>query len=314
MSTRRWFSIVFAVFAATAIFLVIGFFHALKVVRDPDFPLVLGDPSLKLQDNAFQWRDKKCDVLIAGDSTAGVGIDPRLITAQTGLSACNIATNRPNVDHLGTLPVDAFLTHNPKPKLIVFQLGPEDFYRAKNGWENGGAYSSMLLLARDVPQSEVLRTMLKHPAEITQFVLYTLQQEIAPRRLPPALYAQYHRALAHAAESNGQLDLNLPAQTGCGMPALPLYGPLDGNWTRELHQRYEAQGIAVLVRAAPVPECDPQRAKFQQELGPYVDGPVEALPITDFVGGDRHTTQAGSQVDTFGLIALIRAKTSSLVR
>ncbi len=305
MTARRWLAIVFSILLATAILLVLAALHAIQVVRQPDYPRSTGDPALELQDSAFRLRNQPCDIVIYGDSTANVGIDPRVITARTGLTACNIATNRPDVDDLGTLPLDAFLAHNPRPKLIVLQFGPEDFYRAKSPWEHVGPYTPLVMLARDTSTRDVLATMLHHPAETVQFVQYILQKELFPGHIDRD--REFQRALDHAAASHGQLDLNLPALTECHDTALPLNGPLDTGWIAQLRARYRAQGIPVLIRAAPVPPCDPQLTKFRQDLGPWVDGNVETLPTTDFVAGSRHTTQQGSEADTLGLVALIQS-------
>ena len=175
MTPRRWFAIFAAVLALTAALLVMGLFRAMNVVRQPGYAASTGDPAIQLQDSVMTLRNTACDVVIDGDSTANVGIDPRLITQQTGLTACNIATNRPNTDDLGTLPLDHFLANNPKPKLIVFQFGPEEFYRAKSPWEHVGPYTPLLLLSRNFPQRDALRIMAQHPAETTQFVIYILQ-------------------------------------------------------------------------------------------------------------------------------------------
>jgi hypothetical protein len=315
MTPRRWFAVFVAILAVTAILLVAGLFHAMKVVRQPGYAASTGDPEIQLQDSAFTLRNTSCDVVIDGDSTANVGIDPRVIAEQTGLTACNIATNRPNTDDLGTMPLDHFLANNPKPKLIVFQLGPEDFYRAKSPWQHAGPYTPLLLLSRHLPQRDALRIMIKHPAETTQFLLYVLQHEAMPLKFDsPKVAEQFRRALEHAQQSNGQLDLNLPAQTTCRAPALALFGPLDTTWADKLRQKYSGLAIPVLVRAAPLPACDPQLAKFQHDLAPLVDGNVEALPIGMFVAGDRHTTQEGSQADTMGLVKLIEERFPNFVR
>lgn len=315
MTYRRWFSIFFMVLAVAAALLVAGLFHAMNVVRQPGYPATTGDPEVELQDSVFTLHNTACDVVIDGDSTANVGLDPRVITAETGLTACNIATNRPNTDDLGTLPLDHFLANNPKPKLIVFQFGPEDFYRAKSPWQHAGPYTPLLLLSRDLPQRDALHIMVQHPAETTQFLLYVLQHEIAPLKFDsPKVAEQYRHALEHARQSNGQLDLNLPAQTACRAPALPLFGPLDSTWASQLHQKYSDMAIPVLVRAAPLPACDPQLEKFQHDLAPLVDGNVEALPIGMFVAGDRHTTQEGSQAVTMGLVKLIQDRFPNYIR
>jgi hypothetical protein len=311
---RRWLTIVFTVLLGSAAVLVVALLHALRFVQQPGYPEHNTDPSILLQDSGFRLR-KQCDVLVFGDSTANVGIDPRVITSNTGLSACNIAVTRPVIDDLGGLALDAYLEHNPRPKLLVLQFGPEDFYPARSPWEHAAPFSPLVMLARDVPRPRALRIMLRHPAETAQFVLYMLKEEFAPRMAYRAERLQeFHRALQHAAESNGQLDLALPAQTACPASGLPLYGPLDPQWGKRWREKYEAQGIPVLIRLSPVPACDPQLAKFRAELAPYVDGPLEELPIADFGPGDRHTTPAGSQAETMGLVKLIEARQPGLVQ
>jgi hypothetical protein len=309
MTSRRWLSIFASILAAALILLAIGLTCAMKIVSDPGYPASTFDPAVALQDNAFRWHNRACDVLIYGDSTADVGLDPRVITAQTGLSACNIATNRPIVDTLGTMPVDAFLAHNPKPQLLVLQFGPELFYRSRTPWQNAGPYSPMVVLTRDVPRITALRIMLAQPSETTAFLLYILQTRLLPRHAAtPALAENFQQKLAYAEASNGQLDLGFPALTACDSPALKLYGPVDAAWIRELHRRYEAEGIAVVVRASPVPTCDPQRDKFRADLASLVDDDSDPLPVNLYVGGGRHMTHEGSQAATLALVHFLERR------
>ena len=303
------------VLGASAGVLLLALLQVMNFVRQPGYPELDGDPSISLQEDAFRWHDRQCDVLVYGDSTANVGIDPRVITANTGLSACNIAVTRPVIDDLGGLPLDSFLARNAKPKLLVLQFGPEDFYPAKSPWEHGAAFGTLVMISRNLSRPKALGIMLRHPAEAAQFELYLLRAETTSRGDDQASRLQNLRhALDHAAESNGQLDLPFPAQTACDAPALTLFGPLDRNWASRWRNKYEAQGIPVLIRLSPLPSCDPQLAKFRQELAPYADGPLEDLPIGDFVGGDRHTTPAGSQPETMGLVKLIEARHPALVQ
>jgi hypothetical protein len=314
LSYRRWFSIIFAVFLATAFVLIAGVLYAMQIVRQSDYPRGTGDASIALQDNAFRWHNRDCEVLIIGDSTANVGIDPRLITANTGLSACNMATTRPVIDDLGTIPLDAYLTQNAKPKLIVLQVGPETFYRSRSPWEHVGPYASMVLISRDLSTMAALKIMLRHPAETTQFTIYVVQTRLFPKKADwNRISREYDRMITASEVSGGQLQLNWDAIKSCSNQALPLYGPVDKAWIREIRAKYEAFGIAVLVRAAPVPSCDAQLLQFQHDLAPYVDGNVEALDIGNFIAGARHTTQAGSQVETMGLVRLIQAREQGLL-
>jgi hypothetical protein len=315
MSLRRWFSIFALVLATAAGLLVAGLLHSMRAVRQAGYAEASGDATVVLQDRGFMLHDTRCAVVVYGDSTADVGLDPRLIEAQTGLSACNIATNRPVVDTLGMMPVDEFLKHNPKPRLIVLQFGPETFYRGGDAWQHNGPMSPLAMLTRNRPRSEALMTMARHPAETVQFLLFLLQSEVFPRKVDRVrVKATFDRILRHAEVSHGQLDLGLPPIATCVGSPLKLYGPVDEAWIRELHRRYESQGIAVLVRASDVPPCDPQLATFQRDLAGKVDGDVEVMPVNLFVMGYRHTTQEGSQVETQGLIELMKLRHPELMQ
>ena len=313
MTLNRWFSILSVLPAAAALLCGTGLLCAIRIVREPDYTAIGGDPAVELQDSAFHVQARDCDVLIDGDSTAEVGIDPRVVTAQTGLTACNIATSRPVVDDLGTLPLDTFLEHNRKPKLLVIQYGAEDFYRSNQPWQHVGPYTPLVMIARNLPTSTALRLMLEHPAETVQFVTFVLKTKAISRKAGGPLDRQFRRALSHAEASHGQLDLNLPPQKSCELPMRPLDGPLDPERIRQLRQKYERQGIAVLIRAAPVPSCDRYLTRFEHDLAPYLDGNVEPLPVTVFASGDRHPTQPGSLIITLGLVNLINARLPTLV-
>jgi hypothetical protein len=315
VTTRRWFVLFCSALAASAVALLLGLFYVTHIVREPSYLESTGDPFLAMQDRAFEWHDRRCEILIYGDSTAWIGLDPTLITARTGLSACNIAITRPTVDDVGMLPLDSFLEHNPKPRMLVLQFGPEDFYRSRSPWPNAGPIGPMVLLARNVPLPQALATMLSHPPEMTQFEFFVLQNEFFPKTLNrAAMKKRFDKALEHSRASNGQMQMDLPAEHTCREPALTLFGKLDTQWTRRLRAQYEARGIPVIIRLSPIPDCDPQFALFQHDLRPYADNKLEGLPIDDFVSGDRHPTQAGSQIDTLGLIELIKAEHPELLR
>jgi hypothetical protein len=308
ISFRVWLSIFFLFSASTAALLLVGLFYAVKLVQQPDFAEAIGDPFVELHESAFHFHDKSCEILIDGDSTAGNGIDPRVITAQTGLTACNIAANRSVVDGLGTMPLDVFLEHNPKPRLLMLQYGPEVFYRSRSGWEHVAPFSPIVMLARNRPRREAMLTTVKHPAEAVRFIMYVIQDRFFPRRVDKQrVHSEFRRIKEHAEESNGQIDLNLPPQISCLTPPQELYGPVDAGWIRQLHEKYEARGIAVLVRPSPIPSCDPQLTRFRHDLKSFLDFNVEPLPINFFVAGDRHKTQQGTESDTLILVNDIKS-------
>lgn len=311
MTYRRWLCILIAVPLATAVALTVATVVAAKIIRLPDYAARIADPSVVVQEKAFVAHDLHCDVLIAGDSTALNGIDPRVITRQTGMSACNIASTRPIWDATGTLPLDTFLAHNARPKVLLLQFGPELFYRTSD-WENIPPVSPYVLLLRQGAPGLALRTILLHPVQTLQVleVVYKLElQRHTPEHAARSRF--FERAIAGYEASGGRLDLELPGVTACNTPAEELYGPLDSKWIADLRHKYEALGMVTLVDAAPLPVCDPQLDLFRRDLAPYVDANTTGLPAVMFVTGDRHMTSEGANYQSTVVARQIQAALAS---
>ena len=307
MTHHRWLSLILALLCTVASLLGAALLFAIHVVRAPDYPHKVFDPSLIAQEAAFTMRNQRCDVLVFGDSTASIGVDPRILTAETGLSACNIASTRPIVDDLGTLPVDAFLAHNPAPRIIVLQFGPELFFRGNN-WEHNGPYAPMVMLARDVPTLMALTLMLRHPAETTQFVFFIVRRALIPPTFDPRQQQLYDHDVASLEASHGMLPLDYPPTRACLPTPVELHGPLDTRWIQQLRARYQTASTQVLLKASPIPVCDVQLQTFQQQLAPYMDENVEPLPIPSFLHDDRHPSIAGAEQESHQLADALRSR------
>lgn len=308
MTPRRWLLILLSVLILVTAGLVGAFVDAAHIAMRPNYPEEIRDPSWRVQERGFQLHNMSCDVLIYGDSTASIGLDPRVIRATTGLSTCNISAVRPVVDDLGLAPVDAFLEHNPEPRFLVLQFGPEVFYR-KVSWDHSSPGAPIVMLLRDMPRSRAISELLRHPGGALQFVEFIFQNRFKrPGPDDERRHQAYLRQIAAWQASNGLLSIDGVTQTVCNMPPATLYGPLDVKWIAGLRSKYEAKGIRVIVQASAVPACDPQFAKFRQDLTPYLDSPVETLPIEVFYGGNRHTNAVGTSQMSQSLANRIKAR------
>ena len=307
MTYRRWLTIFSAFLLATVAALAAGMTYAALVIRRPDYAQRQLDPSIDVQERPFKLIHQHCDVIIDGDSTASTGVDPRVITEQTGLSACNIASTRPIFDAVDTGPLDTYLEHNAAPKILVLQFGPEIFYRATK-WENIQPYAPYVLVLRQGTFGAAMRLILLHPVQSIQVLQLFVKLQI-PRSPAEDLRLQgvYARTMAGFDESHGRLNLELPALIGCDAKPLELYGPLDAAWIKHLREKYEARGILTLVNSSPIPACDPQLVKFQHDLAPYLDTNTKPMPIGLYVAGDRHMTAEGARTEAAILADQIKA-------
>jgi len=284
------------------------------IVNRPGYPEQVGDALIVVDEKAYAMHGQSCDLLIFGDSSAATGIDPRVLTAD-GFSVCDISATQPVANAFGTMTVDVFLSRNPRPKMLLLQLSPEAFYREPT-WDHLALYSPYTLLLRDAPRSVLLSTLARHPvasvrAERDILNLWWHRNNPAQQqRIKPF----FDRTLATYRETGGLLVLLGPAQTACNEPNAKLYAPVDKRWIEQVRQKYEAQGIAVIVRSSPIPDCDPQLDFFQRDLAPSLDAKIDALPIHLFLPGDRHMTEAGAVVASHQLAGEIHAVLAARAR
>jgi hypothetical protein len=309
MTWGRWLLAVCVVPGLALVLLAAAMLDARSVVRRPDYAAHVLDPSVAVQDLAMDARGRRCDILVDGDSTALHGIDPRILTAATGLSACNIANPRPVWVAAGSFPLDHFLANNPAPKWLILQFSPEFLYTTGD-WQGMSIFAPYVMLLRHGPPGLTLRTAVLHPGESVQMLKFLLTMELAH---PPAAELArrrqvYDRTLAEAIVSGGRIDPAEPPGQGCDVPPHGLTHAPDAEFVSTMRRRYEARGIRTLIVAAPVPDCDSQLHTFTGGLGGLLDDAPRSLPRALFVADDRHMTAAGAAVQSRHLAQLIQSR------
>jgi hypothetical protein len=237
--------------------------------------------------------DRDCQVLIYGDSSAMVGLNPTLIQQKTGLTTCNIAEYEGITLVSHSLLVDMFLQHNPRPRFIVFFYSPEDL-TVPNDWAGVGvatfeAISFRMEYARNL---ETVLLLAAHPGVTFSWAEQGMRQALLRIHAKPVSLE-----LAHLREpSNGQLPLTGLNITGCDASLHDR--PPDLAWIGGLRSRYGVGGTRVLVDAAPTADCDASLGFFQQHLDGVVDNtPYQPIPVSSFVDNGRmHVNREGSQL------------------
>lgn len=306
MTPRNWIYTVVSVLLLVSLVVFAGVLWSLHIARSQGFYQTMPDLTLRVQESAFEKHNTPCDILIYGDSTALTGVDPGILHNETGLSACNIASTRPIVDILGTMPVDQFLQNNPKPKILILQLGPEAFFRS-NEWD-ASAMAPLVILIRRHPGFATDRIMLTHPSLTLQSAEAFLHfHYLYSRRNLDRFNTLYGPTFDQYQKNGGILHYIKDPQTTCVLPKTKLKGPLDRSWVESVRARYQAMGITTLIRASPVPGCDPRLDEYRSALAPIVDVNVESMEPSNFNDGDRHMTVNGARLSTEQLIPIIRA-------
>lgn len=228
-----------------------------------------------------------CQVLVYGDSSAMVGIDPSVIRAHTGLSTCNIAEFQPMTTLNGTMLLDTYLEHNAPPRFLVFYFAPEDL--DPQSQHNGPFEAIVYRMRRPHMLASLVDLASHHPAELMAWVEQGLRftlVNLVSKPAPPEVQHLRDR-------TNGQLPMSSQSLTECD--SLLRDAPPDKAWIAGLRSKYGRAGTTVLVDATPLATCDPSLHFFQRQLPGVIDNQMETLPISAYVvDGRLHVNAEGS--------------------
>jgi len=233
---------------------------------------------------------ENCQVLIYGDSSAMVGIDPSLIRARTGLSTCNIAELQPMTMLNGTMLLDIYLEHNTPPRFLVFFFAPEDL--DPQSQRTNGPFEAIVWRMRQPDKlKSLIYLTLHYPSElmgwVEQGLRFTLTNALSK---PASTEIQHLREHTH-----GQLPMSARSLSVCD--SLLRNAPPDKAWVAGLRSKYGLGGTTVLVDATPLATCDPSLSFFQRVLPGVIDNRVEALPVSVYnADGRLHVDAEGSAI------------------
>jgi hypothetical protein len=229
----------------------------------------------------FAWNTQgiNADMVIFGDSSAFLGVDPRLVDQQLHIKTVVL----PNT--VGSLPVTGdqalayYLAHNSRPRLIVLYFTAWDL--------NYGATTDTrlfegeeMLLRHDTP-GQIAHFAIKHPLELPAFPLRNYSS-VGPSILTKFLHGDNREAETAAALGHVDDQENYPpVNPDCQLPARFLREDKD-NSVRALAQRYRAEGFNVVVYLAPMPDCSNAARFAQQTYGGLAVAPPATLPTTFF--------------------------------
>jgi hypothetical protein len=261
---------------------------AVLIVPSAWFAQHSGDSYLATIAYGATLSDANCQVLIYGDSTAMLGIDPERVRQLTGLSTCNIAEYMGITMLDGTRLVDQYLARNRRPRYLIFNYAPEDLNPdQQHGNTNLHLFEAITYTLRQ--RGRWVNLLLRHPGEFFDWSCRGLRvaaESVVTKPLSPEIQYLRNRTGGWIAPDDAH------ALSSCSY--LSYASAPDRSWIEFLRSRYGRDGTTVLVDATPIPACDPNLAFFRGKLAGVVDNRVETFPVSDFLEGGRHTTRAGS--------------------
>jgi hypothetical protein len=284
-SRLRWYLYVAPLILVPILLLV----FAIVVVPTDWFAEHSGDPFLLTLGYGALLHNADCKIVIYGDSTAMIGVNPDLIAQRTGLTTCNIAETEGMSMINGTMVLDRFLENNPRPRYLVFFYGPEDL--DPESQRRNTAVTTFEAVTWRFRQPHPLLSVLalmRHPEDFFSWAIHGARwaiDSLHTKPLPPETRLERFK-------THGQSFLKDPVMKDCTLA--PQLAAPDRDWVAGLRSKYAAAGSTVLVDAMMLPDCDPGIAYYKRELAGVIDNQIEALPVSDFHAGGRHATPTGS--------------------
>ena len=234
---------------------------------------------------AYDPAPKNADVLIFGDSSAFIGINPKILNARFGIRSVVLPDTIGSIPVTRDAPLRTYLAHNPPPRLLVlyFSAWNLDFDHIAKVRQFEG---EEMMLRHETP-SEIAHFTLHHPLEILRFP-FRLYATFGPKMIAAALHHVNREQTT--ADSLGHADFNDTnfgaLQPDCNLPATLLSG-IRTDSVEELVRRYTTPQTRVAVYLAPVPDCGNSHALEVRSYAGLHATPPRSLPASDFVG-DRY--------------------------
>ena len=229
-----------------------------------------------------------CDVVIDGDSTALVGVLPRIIEQRTGLKTCNISEVAGIKLVNGMMVLDDYLAHNRRPQYLVFVFAPENFNNPA-GWTFISDFEGWFYRIRFHRDAAFWRRTLRFPDNSfanAELAFRNGIEWLLKRPMPPALEHERDLNDGHVSEAGTPL-------THCA--ADTIIRPPDPAWLSHLRSTYGVGGTHVLIDVTPMPGCDEGLPFYRAHLSGLTDNAVDTLPIGDYNSSGRlHTNDLGT--------------------
>ena len=251
-------------------------------------------------DAVFAMRDRDCDVLIFGDSTAITGIDPEVVERNTGFKACNIAVTNSVLAVTHNLTLDQFLARNGRPRVLLIQLSPDGFQPDSSAWNSTVYPEGLLELLRHGDPVEARHVLLTHPQQAIAFAGYA-----AGFGSYSVIRDTWFRLTNRRSEDgevkihNGFFTPPSPPSKSCEPGAKFSNPKAGGSFPRSIVDEYEkdyaGRSGVVLVNVAPIPSCDQNLEAFASQLNGVTSNSLLPLPVGLF-NDPRHYTAVGSAV------------------
>ncbi len=229
---------------------------------------------------SFDAAHQDADVVIFGDSSAFLGIDPRLVNAQLGIKTIVLPNTIGSLPVTGDLALRRYLATNRPPRLIVFYFSSWNLDYAHA--QDVRLFEGEEMMLRHSSWPTILAFGLKHPLEVLAFPL-RLYSTFGPNMITAALHRSERerdtaRALGHMDDREAFARLSEP----CKLPAKYFTQVGDAS-VKQLARTFGSPQTRSMVYLAPIPHCSNSAVMLQRGFPALGASPPAELPANGFL-------------------------------
>ena len=223
---------------------------AVPLVRSPSYLRWTPNLWTPRLDYAFNTADRNADVLIFGDSSAFLGVDPRLLNAELGVKSFVIPGTTGSLPYTGDMALRHYLATNNPPRVLVLYFAAWDMDYLHT--PNLHPFEGVEMVVRHGSGSQILDFALRHPYLALTFPLRMYSMVLEKSK--PSEFAQAHQKLP---DDSGHFDYTQPVDpltSSCMIPQIPMLSQRARTTIDQLVQQYSRR-MKVVVYLAPMPAC-----------------------------------------------------------
>jgi hypothetical protein len=269
---------------------LLGLVLAFPLVRSSLFMKYADNYGLTAERDLFEKGNQPCDVVVSGDSTSMMGLDPRIIEEETHLSVCNVGATMPMIELLGLAPLDKYLARNPKPRYLLLQFHVENLREVPNPNLKFESVEGFVPLIRYSGPIAAIRVMAKHPDAFIGLMHYAYVTSVHNIRV-----RSIKNKVPIVSKGLGAYSV-MPFQPLQDCPNVE-YAPVQPEaaaWIQALRRRYADKADHVVINAAPTSPCNPLYSQWRSSLDGQIDNSMTVYPLGFFVDDYFHLSRNGA--------------------
>jgi hypothetical protein len=281
---------------ALVLLLVLASVHTRWFLRHDDYP------GMWQSGYGARLKDRNCDVVLYGDSSALTGLRPDVIQQITGLKTCNISEGVTIQGVVGSgYPLDEYLANNKRPRFLLMMYTPSVFRPYLAPFSDYKPEGMIYAFEYDRTE-EWYRGLLRHRQWLLDFVIWSghaILQDGLDRFTAAGRAKVSVDTRAQREGENGVWPYPRPPETYCVRTAYHMTPAMIVRYAdsvETMRRLYSVDGTQVIIDVAPVPTCDTLQQAYREKSEGLHDNAFETLPISYFNEGDVHFTPEGGRI------------------